>query len=147
MKIKPTILILCTGNSCRSHMAEGYLQHKVGDLANVQSAGSKPSDYVHPIAIKVMEEVGIDLTSHRSKHLDEYKEQNIDTVITVCDNAEHCCPTFTGEKNHYCWTFSDPADATGTDEEIANEFRRVRDEIRETFDKYAEELCLQLSQS
>jgi len=125
-------------------MAEGYLQHKIGTLVNVQSAGSKPSDYVHPIAIQVMQEIGIDITSHRSKNLDEYLDQDIDTVITVCDNAETCCPTFPGEKNHYCWTFADPADATGTAEEIADEFRRVRDEIRETFNQYASKLSLQM---
>jgi len=126
-------------------MAEGYLQHKIGHLVNVQSAGSKPSDYVHPIAIQVMLEIGIDIASHRSKHLDEYMEQDVDTVITVCDNAETCCPTFPGEKNHYCWTFADPADATGPVEEVANEFRRIRDQIRDTFDKYAAELSQQLS--
>lgn len=142
--IKPTILILCTGNSCRSHMAEGYLQYKIGHLVNVQSAGSKPSDYVHPVAIKVMQEIGIDITSHRSKHLDEYLKQEVDTVITVCDNAETCCPTFPGEKNHYCWTFADPADATGSEEEITDEFRKIRDEIRDTFDKYSAELSLQI---
>lgn len=144
MKDKPTILILCTGNSCRSHMAEGYLHHKIGNLVNVQSAGAKPSNYVHPVAIEVMEEIGIDLSSHRSKHLDEFAQQDIDTVITVCGNAETCCPKFPGEKKHYCWTFADPADATGTVEEIRNEFRRIRDEIRKTFDKYAAELSLQM---
>lgn len=126
-------------------MAEGYLQHKLGNLVNVQSAGSKPSNYVHPIAIQVMQELEIDISGHRSKHLDEYMQQDIDTVITVCDNAETCCPTFPGERKHYCWSFADPADATGTEEEIANAFRKVRDEIRETFDRYAAELSLQLS--
>lgn len=125
-------------------MAEGYLKHKLGHLVNVESAGAKPSNYVHPVAIQVMQEIGIDIANHRSKHLKEYLEQDIDTVITVCDNAETCCPTFPGEKHHYCWTFADPADATGTEEEVAEEFRRVRDEIRETFDKYAAELSLKL---
>lgn len=118
-------------------MAEGYLKHKVGDLFDVQSAGANPSGYVHPVASEVMQEIGIDLEGHHSKHLDEFLEQEVETVITVCENAETCCPTFKGEKNHYCWTFSDPADATGSEEEIRNEFRRVRDEIRETFDDYA----------
>lgn len=137
---KPTILVLCTGNSCRSHMAEGYLKHKVGELYDVQSAGASPSGYVHPVAEEVMKEIGIDLSLHRSKHLDEFKGGSVDTVITVCENAETCCPTFKGERNHYCWTFEDPADATGSEEEIRAEFRRIRDQICEKFDAYAEKL-------
>lgn len=121
-------------------MAEGYLKHKVGYFMDVCSAGAKPSGYVHPIAIEVMQEIGIDISGHRSKHLDEFKEGDVETVITVCENAETCCPTFAGEVNHHCWTFSDPADAVGTEEEIKNDFRRVRDEIKETFDKYAQTL-------
>ena len=131
------ILVLCTGNSCRSQMAEGYLKQKVGDLYDVQSAGAAPSGYVHPVAIEVMEEIGVDIKGHRSKSLDEFKELEIDTVITVCHNAESCCTPFKNEQNHYCWAFSDPADATGTAEEIRDEFRRVRDEICKTFDEYA----------
>ena len=101
MKERPTLLILCTGNSCRSHLAEGYLRHKMAGRVNVQSAGAKPSNYVHPIAIKVMAEIGIDIQDHRSKHLDEFMQQDVDTVITVCDNAEGCCPKFPGENKHY----------------------------------------------
>jgi len=137
---KPTILVLCTGNSCRSHMAEGFLKHEVGHLYDVQSAGAKPSGYVHPVATKVMAEVGIDISNHQSKHLDEFLEGEVETVITVCDNAEGCCPSFKGEKNHYCWTFDDPADAEGTEEEVATEFRRIRDQISEKFELYADEL-------
>ncbi len=137
---KPKILVLCTGNSCRSHMAEGYLKKKVGNLYDVQSAGAAPSGYVHPIAKKVMSEIGVDISEHSSKHLDEYLEGEVETVITVCDNAETCCPTFKGEKNHHCWTFDDPADATGTEDEILGEFRRIRDQICEKFDAYSLEL-------
>lgn len=92
--MKPTILILCTGNSCRSHIGEGFLRAALGDLANIQSAGSKPAGYVHPLAIKVMAEAGIDISAHRSKPLAEFLEQTVDTVITVCGNADAACPIF-----------------------------------------------------
>jgi len=137
---KPKILVLCTGNSCRSHMAEGFLKKQVGELYDVQSAGSKPSGYVHPIAQKVMSEIGVDLSNHSSKHLDHFKDDEVETVITVCDNAETCCPSFKGEKHHHCWTFDDPADAEGSDEEVENEFRRIRDQICEQFTEYSNEL-------
>ena len=137
---KPKILVLCTGNSCRSHMAEGFLKKEVGDLYDVQSAGSKPSGYVHPMAQKVMSEIGVDLSNHESKHLDEFTDQEVETVITVCDNAETCCPTFKGEKDHFCWTFEDPADAEGTDEEVAQEFRKIRDQICDKFEDYVVKL-------
>ena len=90
--MKPTILILCTGNSCRSHIAEGFLRRAAGDLVNVQSAGSKPTGQVHPLAIKVMAEAGIDISGHRSKHLKEFLDQPVHTVITVCGNADAACP-------------------------------------------------------
>lgn len=134
---KPKILVLCTGNSCRSHMAEGFLKKKVGDIYNVQSAGAKPSGYVHPTAKKVMLEIGVDLSDHSSKHLDEFIDEEVETVITVCDNAETCCPSFKGEKHHYCWTFDDPADATGSEEQVEQEFRKIRDQICDQFEKYA----------
>lgn len=137
---KPKILVLCTGNSCRSHMAEGFLKKEVGDLYDVQSAGSKPSGYVHPMAQKVMSEIGVDLSNHESKHLDEFTDQEVETVITVCDNAETCCPTFKGEKDHFCWTFEDPADAEGSDEEVAQEFRKIRDQICDKFEDYVVKL-------
>ena len=86
--MKPTILILCTGNSCRSHIGEGFLRAALGDRANVQSAGSKPAGFVHPLAIKVMAEVGIDISGHRSKPLTEFLEQPVHTVITVCGNSD-----------------------------------------------------------
>ena len=135
--MKPTVLILCTGNSCRSHLAEGILRATVGDALNVQSAGSKPSGYVHPLAIQVMKEIGIDISGHRSKHMDEFLEQPVETVITVCGKADQACPMFPGQVNRYHWGFDDPAHATGTDEEKLAVFRRVRDEIKRVFEAYA----------
>lgn len=134
---KPTVLILCTGNSCRSHLAEGILRAKAGDLLNVQSAGSKPAGYVHPLAIKVMTEIGMDISQHRSKHLDEFLSQKIETVITVCGNADQACPIFPGQINRYHWGFFDPAKAEGNDEEKLKVFRQVRDEILRIFEAYA----------
>lgn len=134
---KPTILILCTGNSCRSHLAEGILRQALGDQYNVASAGSKPAGYVHPLGIKAMAEIGIDISSHTSKHMDEFLNQNVETVITVCGNADQACPMFPGQLNRHHWGFDDPAHATGTEEEIMNVFRRVRDEIKRVFDAYA----------
>lgn len=134
---KPTVLILCTGNSCRSHMAEGILRNAAGDLFDVHSAGSNPAGYVHPKAIEALKEIGIDISKHRSKHMDEFLDLNIDTVITVCGNADQACPMFPGQVNRYHWGFDDPAHATGTEEEITAEFRRVRDQIKLVFEAYA----------
>jgi arsenate reductase len=135
--VKPSILILCTGNSCRSHLAEGILRTAAGDLLEVHSAGSKPAGYVHPVAIEVMREIGIDISHHRSKHMEEFLDRQIDTVITVCGNADQACPMFPGQMHRYHWGFDDPAHATGTEEEIRAEFRRVRDQIRLVFEAYA----------
>jgi arsenate reductase len=139
MKImtKPTVLILCTGNSCRSHLAEGILRHCAGDLFEVHSAGSNPAGYVHPKAIEVMKEIGIDISRHASKHMNQFLDQKIDTVITVCGNADQACPRFPGQMNRYHWGFDDPAHAKGTDEEIMTVFRRVRDQIKLVFEAYA----------
>ena len=134
---KPTVLILCTGNSCRSHLAEGVLRHAAGDLLDVASAGSRPAGYVHPLAIEVMREIGIDLAGHTSKHLAEFTTRQIETVITVCGNADQACPVFPGQVNRHHWPFDDPAHATGTEEEKKAVFRRVRDEIRAVFGAYA----------
>ncbi len=134
---KPTILILCTGNSCRSHLAEGILREAAGDLVNVESAGSKPAGYVHPLAIKAMAEIGINLSGHRSKHLNEFLDQPIHTVITVCGKADQVCPLFPGQVNRYHWGFDDPAHASGSEAEQMEVFRRVRDEIRRVFEAYA----------
>lgn len=135
--MKPTVLILCTGNSCRSHMAEGILRAAAGDLLDVQSAGSKPAGYVHPKAIEVLGEIGIDISGHASKHMNEFLSRDVRTVITVCGNADQACPIFPGQVNRHHWGFDDPAHATGTDDEILAEFRRVRDGIRMVFEAYA----------
>ena len=134
--IKPIVLILCTGNSCRSHLAEGFLRAAAGDILDVQSAGSKPAGYVHPLAIKVMQEAGIDISQHCSKHLGEFLDKKIETVITVCGNADQACPIFPGQLNRHHWAFYDPAKAEGSEEEILKVFRQVRDEIKRVFTAY-----------
>jgi len=131
------VLILCTGNSCRSHMAEGILRAAAGDLVEVYSAGSKPAGHVHPKAIAVLAEIGIDISGHTSKHMNEFLNQQVDTVITVCGNADQACPMFPGQVHRHHWGFDDPAHATGTDDEILTDFRRVRDQIRLVFEAYA----------
>ncbi len=135
---KPTILVLCTGNSCRSHLAEGILRTVAGDFLHVVSAGSKPAGYVHPLAIKVMAEIGIDISHHTSKPMSEFVTQPVETVITVCGHADQACPIFPGQLNRHHWPFEDPAHAVGTEEEKLAVFRRVRNEIRRTFTTYAE---------
>ncbi len=137
---RPTILILCTGNSCRSHLAEGILRAATGGRINVASAGSQPTGHVHPMAIEVMKEIDIDISSHTSKHLNEFLEQDIHTVITVCGNADSECPVFPGQAHKHHWPFEDPAQGEGNDEVKRATFRRVRDEIREKFEAYAREL-------
>jgi arsenate reductase len=109
----------------------------LGDQYNVASAGSKPAGYVHPLGIKAMAEIGIDISTHTSKHMDEFLNQNVETVITVCGNADQACPMFPGQLNRHHWGFDDPAHATGSEEEIMTVFRRVRDEIKRVFDAYA----------
>ena len=135
--MKPSILILCTGNSCRSHMAEGILRAAAGDIITVHSAGSNPVGYVHPQAIAVLAEIGIDISAHTSKHMNDFLKRNIDTVITVCGKADQACPMFPGQVHRYHWGFDDPAHATGTEEEIEKAFRRVRDQIQLVFTAYA----------
>jgi len=134
---KPLVLILCTGNSCRSHLAEAILRRAAGDVIEVASAGSKPAGYVHPMAIEVLKEIGLDASGHHSKHLSEFLEVPVATVITVCGNVDQVCPVFPGQVNRFHWGFDDPAHATGTPEEIRNEFRRVRDQIKLVFEAYA----------
>lgn len=127
------ILILCTGNSCRSQMAEGFLKSFDPEL-EVYSAGTKPAEKVNPKAIQVMKEIGIDISSGKPEDVEKYLPQQFDYVITVCDNAKETCPVFIGKvKERLHIGFDDPADATGTDEEVLNEFRRIRDEIKEGF--------------
>lgn len=135
--MKPVVLILCTGNSCRSQMAEGILRAAAGDLIEVTSAGSKPAGYVHPKAIQVMKEIGLDISDHASKHLNDFLDRKITTVITVCGNADQACPMFPGKVKRHHWGFADPAHATGTEEEILEQFRHVRDEIKLVFEAYA----------
>lgn len=134
---KPFILILCTGNSCRSQMAEGILHAALGNLAVVASAGSKPAGYVHPMAIAVMKEVGIDISGARSKNLTEFLDGRVTTVITVCDNAKQACPVFPGRVKRHHFGFDDPAYAHGDEATVLAEFRRVRDEIKKVFEAYA----------
>jgi arsenate reductase len=134
---KPSVLILCTGNSCRSHLAEGILRAAAGDLVEVYSAGSKPAGYVHPKAIQVMKEIGLDISGHASKHLKEFLDRPVTTVITVCGHVDQACPVFPGQVNRHHWGFDDPAHATGPEEQVLAEFRRVRDEIRRVFTAYA----------
>jgi arsenate reductase len=136
-KPPPLILVLCTGNSCRSHLAEGILRAELGDQWRVASAGSKPAGYVHPLAIRVMKEIGLDISPHHSKHLNEFLNEDVETVITVCGHADQACPMFPGQINRHHWGFEDPAQAAGTDEEKLAIFRRVRDEIRCVFAAYA----------
>ncbi len=132
----PLVLILCTGNSCRSQMAEALLQRAAGDSLRVVSAGSNPSGYVHPLAIRAMQEIGIDISAHESKHLDQFLDAGVETVITVCGNADQACPAFPGQLRRYHWGFDDPADAEGSEEQQLVFFRRVRDEIDRVFTAY-----------
>jgi arsenate reductase len=135
------ILILCTGNSCRSQMAEGFMKSFDPSL-EVYSAGTKPADKVHPKAIQVLKEVGIDLSKNYPKMVDQFLSDSFDYVITVCDNAKETCPFFTGKVAHRMHIgFDDPAEATGTEEEVLAMFRKVRDEIkREFYSFYSENL-------
>jgi arsenate reductase len=127
------VLVLCTGNSCRSQMAEAYLR-SLDPRLEVHSAGTHPAARIHPYAVEVMREIGIDLGGARPKSVDEFLALPFDYVITVCDNAKDGCPAFTGSVKHRLHLgFDDPADATGTREEVLGEFRRVRDEIRARF--------------
>src|SRR6266404_9338596 len=136
MQEKPLVLILCTGNSCRSHLAEGILRQKAGDLILVESAGSKPTGFVHPLAIRAMEEIGVDISGHRSKHLEEFRDSKVHTVITVCGYADQACPIFPGLVKRYHWAFDDPAKLKGSEDDILAVFRKVRDEIVRVFNAY-----------
>ncbi len=118
-------------------MAEGILRAAAGDLFDVYSAGSQPAGYVHPKAIAALAEIGIDASSQESKHMDTFLNQDIHTVITVCGNADQACPVFPGQVNRYHWGFIDPAKATGSENEIMDCFRLVRDQIKLVFEAYA----------
>ncbi len=136
------ILILCTGNSCRSQMAEGFLKSFDKNL-EVFSAGTFPAQSVNPNAIEVMREVGIDISRHKPENVEQYLTRQFDFVITVCGNAKETCPLFIGEvKENLHIGFEDPADATGTEEEILAVFRKVRDEIKIVFFNFYQEKIL-----
>jgi len=130
------VLILCTGNSCRSQMAESLWEHLGEGGWQSESAGLKPSGYVHPLAIRAMAELNIDISSNTSKSLDQFKDEPFDLVVTVCDNAKESCPVFPGATQTLHWPFGDPADVTGTDDEKMTVFRRMRDEIKSTIQNY-----------
>lgn len=140
--MKQHVLILCTGNSARSQMAEGLLRALAGDRFEVFSAGTKPS-VVNPLAITAMDERGIDIRSHRSKHLDELRNQPFDYVITVCDSAAENCPIFPGPAQRIHWSFPDPAAAEGHVGERLLSFRMVRDAIEERLRTWLETLPAQ----
>jgi arsenate reductase len=128
--MKKRVLILCTGNSARSQMAEGLLRHDSGERFEVESAGTKPGQ-VRPEAIAVMKEIGIDISKHRSKSVDEFSGESFDYVLTVCDSARDTCPVYPGHANRLHHSFDDPAALKGSEEERLVMFRRVRDEIRD----------------
>ncbi len=130
---KKRILFLCTGNSCRSHMGEGLLRHLAGDRYESLSAGANPAGYVHSLAIEVMQELGIDLSTHRSKSINEFLPPEgapPDVVVSVCDSADQNCPVFPADVERVLMPFEDPAHAEGTDDEKRAVFRRIRDEIQ-----------------
>lgn len=129
------ILVLCTGNSCRSQIAEGYLRHFAGDKAQVYSAGVETHG-VNPRAIKVMAEDGIDISDHTSNNIDEYMDIDFDYVITVCDNAKERCPYFPTKAQKFHQNFPDPAKATGSEAEILDEFRKAAGTIKEYAERF-----------
>lgn len=133
--MRKRVLIICTGNSCRSQMAEGLLRAISKELIEVESAGTHPC-YVHPVAIEVLKEIGIDISSHTSKSVDRFIKQQFDYVITVCDSAKERCPYFPGAKSRLHIPFEDPVGFQGTDEERMNKFREVRDEIKKRMEQF-----------
>jgi arsenate reductase len=126
--MRPKVLFLCTGNSARSQMAEGILRHLAGDRFDVFSAGTKPG-VVNPLAISAMREIGIDISHHHSKHVNECFSREFAYVVTVCDNAKEACPILPGVKHQLHWSLEDPAAATGTDDKKLSVFRTIRDQI------------------
>lgn len=128
--MKKKILVLCTGNSCRSQIAEGYLRYFANDKANVYSAGVETHG-VNPKAIEIMEEDNIDISNHTSNNIDEYRNIDFDFVITVCDNAKERCPFFPTTAKKFHQNFFDPAKVTGTNEQIKEQFRKVRQQIKD----------------
>ena len=130
------VLILCTGNSCRSQMAEGLWNHLAEGLWQAESAGSQPSGYVHPLAIRVMAEWRIDISQQLSKSVDDCLDRSFDLVVTVCDGAREACPIFPQDITILHWPFEDPANASGTESERLTVFRSVRDRMRQQIEQY-----------
>lgn len=128
---KKTVLVLCTGNSCRSHMAEGLINHDLGDRWQAYSAGTQPTGYVHPLAIRALAELEIDISGNVSKSTDDFRDMPLDVVVTVCDDAAENCPVWLGQGKRVHIGFPDPAKARGTEDEQMAVFRQVRDDIRE----------------
>ncbi|MGC9318118.1 MAG: arsenate reductase ArsC [Armatimonadota bacterium] len=126
----PKVLFLCTGNSCRSQMGEGFLREMGGGRFEVHSAGTEVADEIHPLAVRAMAEVGIDISDQFPKSLDRYDDDHFDLLITVCDQARQACPMFLGADQQVHWSLQDPAEATGTEKEWMAVFREVRDQIR-----------------
>jgi arsenate reductase len=135
---KQRVLFLCTGNSCRSQMAEALLRHLGGEQFEAFSAGSRPAAEVHPLAIEVMNEAGIDIRGAQSKPVTLFEGQTFDCLITVCDSARESCPVFAGATEQLHWSFEDPAQAGGDQEQKRRVFRRVRDEIRHRIRRFLE---------
>lgn len=133
--MKKKVMVLCTGNSCRSQMAEGYLRHFAGEAADVYSAGVEQHG-VNKKAITIMQEDGIDISYHTSNNVDEYASVDFDFVITVCDNAKERCPFFPTKAQKFHQNFTDPSKAIGTDEEIMTAFRKTRDEIKDYCEEF-----------
>jgi arsenate reductase (thioredoxin) len=144
--MKARVLVLCTGNSARSQMAEGLLRALAGERLEVESAGTAPSQ-VNPFAIRAMAERGIDIGHHRSKHLNEFLEQPFDAVMTVCDRAAEACPVFPGKAERFHWSFPDPAAVQGSDEERLEAFRQVRDTLETTLTAWLDEQGYLLAQT
>lgn len=126
--MRAKVLFLCTGNSCRSQMAEGLLRYKAGDCFEVASAGTNPHA-IHPLAVKVIEEIGVDISGYRSKSVKEFLNQEFDYIITVCNRAKEICPVFPGRVKRIHWDLEDPAQAEGNEEEKLKIFRRTREEL------------------
>lgn len=131
MKPKKRVLILCTGNSCRSQMAEGWVNHELGEAWEARSAGTKPAGVVHPLAVRAMAEVGVDISGGRPQRVDSYLTDFWDLVVTVCDSARETCPIFPRPVETLHISFPDPAEAEGSDDEVMEVFQKVRDAIRD----------------
>jgi arsenate reductase len=129
--IRQRVLFLCTGNSARSQMAEGWLRHLAAESFDVYSAGTDPKDAIHPLAVQVMAEAGVDISAQRPKNLRRFIGEPWSFIITVCDRAKESCPIFPGDHEQIHWSFLDPAAATGSDQRRADVFRQVRDEIQQ----------------